>query len=39
VPRHFLTGAELSAHELSALLDRAAALKAAARKTDALGKR
>ncbi len=29
MPRHFLTGAELSAGELSALLDRALALKAA----------
>ena len=29
MPRHFLTGSELSAHELSALLDRALALKAA----------
>ena len=28
MPRHFLTGAELSPHELSALLDRALALKA-----------
>jgi ornithine carbamoyltransferase len=28
LPRHFLTGAELSAEELSALLDRALALKA-----------
>jgi ornithine carbamoyltransferase len=39
VPRHFLTGAELSAHELSALLDRAAALKAAPLSSDALVRR
>jgi ornithine carbamoyltransferase len=39
VPRHFLTGAELSAPELSALLDRAAALKAAPLSSDALLRR
>ncbi len=39
VPRHFLTGAELSADELSALLDRAAALKAAPLSSDALARR
>ena len=36
MPRHFLTGSELSADELLALLDRAAALKAAPRSSDAL---
>jgi ornithine carbamoyltransferase len=35
-PRHFLTGSELSADELLALLDRAAELKAAPRSSDAL---
>ncbi len=39
VPRHFLTGAELSAQELAALLDRAAELKAAPRSSDALARR
>jgi ornithine carbamoyltransferase len=39
VPRHFLTGAELSSTELSALLDRAAALKAAPLSSDALARR
>src|ERR1700759_3360677 len=39
VPRHFLTGTELSADELSALLDRAAALKAAPYSSDALVRR
>ena len=36
MPRHFLTGSELSADELLALLDRAAELKAAPRCSDAL---
>ena len=36
MPRHFLTGSELSADELLALLDRAAELKAAPRSSDAL---
>jgi len=36
LPRHFLTGSELSAHELSALLDRALALKAAPHSSRAL---
>jgi ornithine carbamoyltransferase len=39
VPRHFLTGAELDADELSALLDRAEALKAAPLSSDALARR
>ncbi|MGZ4168650.1 MAG: ornithine carbamoyltransferase [Solirubrobacteraceae bacterium] len=39
VPRHFLTGAELSDAELSALLDRADALKAAPLSSDALARR
>jgi ornithine carbamoyltransferase len=39
VPRHFLTGAELSAQELAALLDRAAELKAAPLSSDALVRR
>jgi ornithine carbamoyltransferase len=39
VPRHFLTGTELSASELAALLDRAAALKAAPLSSDALVRR
>jgi ornithine carbamoyltransferase len=36
LPRHFLTGSELSADELRALLDRAAELKAAPHSSDAL---
>jgi ornithine carbamoyltransferase len=36
LPRHFLTGSELSADELRALLDRAAELKGAPRSSDAL---
>ncbi|HEX6744206.1 MAG TPA: ornithine carbamoyltransferase [Solirubrobacteraceae bacterium] len=36
MPRHFLTGSELSADELLALLDRAAELKAAPHSSDAL---
>ena len=36
MPRHFLTGSELSADELAALLDRAAELKAAPHSSDAL---
>jgi ornithine carbamoyltransferase len=36
LPRHFLTGSELTADELRALLDRAAVLKAAPRSSDAL---
>jgi ornithine carbamoyltransferase len=39
VPRHFLTGTEISAQELAALLDRAAELKAAPRSSDALVRR
>jgi len=39
LPRHFLTGAELSAAGLTALLDRALALKAAPRSSDALAGR
>ena len=39
MPRHFLTGAELSTDELTALLDRAAALKAAPLSSDALRRR
>ena len=39
MPRHFLTGAELSAAGLTALLDRALALKAAPRSSDALAGR
>jgi ornithine carbamoyltransferase len=39
VPRHFLTGAELSTVELNALLDRAAELKAAPLSSDALARR
>jgi ornithine carbamoyltransferase len=39
VARHFLTGEELTADELSALLDRAAALKAAPLDSDALVRR
>jgi ornithine carbamoyltransferase len=36
LPRHFLTGEEISSDELHALLDRAAELKAAPRSSDAL---
>ncbi|MGI8712543.1 MAG: ornithine carbamoyltransferase [Solirubrobacteraceae bacterium] len=39
MPRHFLTGAELSLAELTALLDRAAALKAAPLDSDVLRRR
>jgi ornithine carbamoyltransferase len=39
VPRHFLTGTELSAQELAALLDRAEELKAAPRSSDVLARR
>ena len=39
MPRHFLTGEELSAPELAQLLDRAAALKAAPLSSDALVRR
>jgi ornithine carbamoyltransferase len=39
VPRHFLTGTEISAQELASLLDRAAELKAAPRSSDALVRR
>jgi ornithine carbamoyltransferase len=39
LPRHFLTGTELSAGELSKLLDRALALKAAPRSSHALERR
>ncbi|PZS10631.1 MAG: ornithine carbamoyltransferase, partial [Solirubrobacterales bacterium] len=39
MPRHFLTGAELSRAELAALLDRAAELKAAPLSSDALHRR
>ena len=39
VPRHFLTGTELSAIELSALLDRGAQLKAAPLSSDVLTRR
>ena len=39
MPRHFLTGAELDAAQLDALLDRAAALKAAPRSSRALAER
>jgi ornithine carbamoyltransferase len=39
LPRHFLTGAELSAHELRALLDRALELKADPRASSALAGR
>jgi ornithine carbamoyltransferase len=38
-PRHFLTGAELSPDELHALIDRAAALKAAPYSSNALERR
>jgi len=39
MPRHFLTGMELDAGELGALLDRALALKAAPRSSQALAER
>ena len=39
LPRHFLTGAELSPNELAALLDRAAELKRAPLSSDALHRR
>src|ERR1700742_2392677 len=39
VPRHFLTGTELSSDEIGALLDRAAELKATPRRSDALARR
>lgn len=39
MPRHFLTGAELTAPELGALLERALQLKAAPRSSDALARR
>jgi ornithine carbamoyltransferase len=39
LPTHFLTGAELSRSELTALLDRALELKAAPRSSDTLHKR
>ena len=39
MPRHFLTGAELTPAELTALLDRAAELKAAPHASDALAGR
>ena len=39
MPRHFLTGEELSASELDALLDRAAELKAAPQLSSALERR
>jgi ornithine carbamoyltransferase len=39
VPRHFVTGTELSAGELGALLDRAAELKAAPLSSDVLARR
>ena len=39
LPRHFLTGEELSREELHALLDRAVELKAAPRSSDALAGR
>jgi ornithine carbamoyltransferase len=39
MPRHFLTGTELDAGELGALLDRALALKAAPRSSRALAER
>src|SRR5947209_7088724 len=38
-PRHFLTGAELSASELSGLIERALELKAAPHSSDALARR
>jgi ornithine carbamoyltransferase len=39
LPRHFLTGAELSADELGALIDRALELKGAPDSSDALARR
>jgi ornithine carbamoyltransferase len=39
LPRHFITGSELSSDELAALIDRAAELKAAPYSSDALGRR
>jgi ornithine carbamoyltransferase len=39
LPRHFITGSELSAEEIDALLDRALELKAAPNSSDALRKR
>jgi ornithine carbamoyltransferase len=39
LPRHFLTGSELSSDELHALIDRALELKAAPRSSDALAGR
>jgi len=39
LPRHFLTGTELSADELRALIDRALELKAAPHSSDALARR
>jgi ornithine carbamoyltransferase len=39
MPRHFLTGTELNADELAALLDRAAELKRAPRSSQALAQR
>jgi ornithine carbamoyltransferase len=39
LPRHFITGTELSAQELNALIDRAVELKAAPDSSDALRKR
>jgi ornithine carbamoyltransferase len=39
LPRHFITGTELSAQELAALIDRALELKAAPYSSDALRKR
>jgi ornithine carbamoyltransferase len=39
LPRHFLTGAELSATELDALIDRALELKAAPNSSDVLARR
>jgi ornithine carbamoyltransferase len=39
LPRHFITGTELSAQELNALIDRALELKAAPYSSDALRKR
>jgi ornithine carbamoyltransferase len=39
LPRHFLTGSELSPAELTTLIDRAAALKAAPLSSDALTRR
>ncbi len=39
MPRHFITGSELSAEELNALIERALELKAAPHSSDALRKR